>query len=498
MKSCHSALGFLRSPAARRTLTTIVIALGSSIVMALAGCANPRGIEAKATLVSPTSFGADAAAVVAPVAADWWRAFDDPALADLIERATAGNPSLRVAQARADRAAANSAAARANEGPSLGLGVDAERQRITGHGIYPPPLAGARIDTATVQLNGSWDLDLFGRNRAQLESAIGGARAARADADAARVLLSVNVARAYVQLARLVEQREVLQRALAQRDEVLALIRQRYSAGIDTAVELRQGEGALPETRQQIEAIEEQIGLSRHVIAALLAAPPPLFDALTPRLSAVRGVAVPSVVPADLVGRRADIVAARWRVEAATGDVAVARAQFYPNINLGAFIGLSSIGLNRLVDMGSEQWGLGPAIRLPIFDAGRLRAGLGGRAADLDAAVETYNGTVVDAIHDVADQITSVRAVERQQREQAAAQASAEAAYDVASQRYRAGLGTYLTVLNAETNVIAQRRITTDLRARALDAQVLLVRSLGGGYAAPAEAQSLASATLAR
>jgi len=475
-------LELLRSPESRRVLTTLLVALGSSVVMILAGCANPRGIELKAALVSPVSLGAESAAEVAPVAADWWKSFDDPVLADLIARATAGNPNLRVAAARSSRAAANVASAQANDGPQLGLGADLSRQRITGNGIYPPPIAGSTLTSATVQLNGSWELDFFGRNRAQLNAAIGAERASVADADAARILLGVNVARSYVQLARLVAQREVLQRALAQRDEVLALIRQRFSAGLDTAVEVRQGEGAVPETRQQLEGVEEQVALTRHAIAALLGEPPQRFDTLTPKLSTVRAIAVPEFVPADLVGRRADIVAARWRVEAASGDVRSARAQFYPNINLTAFLGLSSIGLDRLARAGSEQFGVGPAIRLPIFDSGRLRAGLQGRTSDLDAAVETYNGVLVDAIHDVADQIVSARAVERQQRQQAEAQKSAEGAYDVATQRFRAGLGTYLTVLNAETNVITQRRLTTDLTARALDAQVLLVRSLGGGY----------------
>ena len=216
------------------------------------------------------------------------------------------------------------------------------------------------------------------------------------------------------------------------------------------------------------------------------ALPPDAFAALTPQLRAVRAVPVPVVVPADLLGRRADIVAARWRVEAASHDVASARAQFYPNVNLTAFVGLSSIGLDRLVRAGSEQYGIGPAIRLPIFDAGRLRANLGSKTADLDAAIQTYNGSVIDAVHDVADQISSTRSVERQQREQAASLSSAEAAYDLATQRYRAGLATYLTVLNAETNVFVQRRLTVDLRARVIDSQVLLVRALGGGYAAPA------------
>ncbi|MEO8312007.1 MAG: efflux transporter outer membrane subunit [Caldimonas sp.] len=479
-------------------MTTVILALASVVVMALAGCANPRGIESSAALIAPATLGTESTTSVAPVAAEWWRGFDDPVLADLIARAEAGSPSLRVAAARAARAAANVASAHAAEGPQLTGSLDATRQRFTANGLYPPPIAGSIRETATAQLNGSWELDLFGRNRAQLDASIGAERAALADAEAARILLAVNVARTYVQLARAVEQREVLQRALAQREEMFSLTRQRVSAGLDTAVELRQSEGLRPETRQQLEAIEEQIALSRHALAALLAEPPQRFDSLAPTLTTLRPVAIPKVVPADLVGRRADVVAARWRVEAAAGDVAAQRAQFYPNINLTAFIGLSSFGLDRLVRAGSEQYGVGPAIRLPIFDAGRLRAGLRGRAADLDAAVETYNGTLVDAIHDVADQISSTRSVVRQQSEQAAAQASAEAAYDLATQRYRAGLGGYLTVLNAESNVIVQRRLSTDLRARAIDSQMLLVRALGGGYAAAPEARALASAGTAR
>jgi NodT family efflux transporter outer membrane factor (OMF) lipoprotein len=480
--------------AVARTMTTVLVAVASVLVMALVGCASPSGIDPSAKLAAPATLGADAAATVAPVAADWWRGFEDPVLDDLIARATSGNPSLRVAAARAARAAANTAAADANRAPQLTGQIDATRQRFTENGLYPPPLAGATLNSATAQLNGSWELDLFGRNRAALEAAIGAERAAVADADAARILLAVNVARTYVQLARLVEQRDVLQRALAQREETYSLTNQRVSAGLDTAVELRQSEGLRPETRQQIEATDEQIALTRHALAALLAEPPQRFETLAPKLSSLRPVAIPAVVPADLVGRRADVVAARWRVEAAAGDVAAQRAQFYPNVNLIAFVGLSSLGLERLIGTGSEQYGFGPAISLPIFDAGRLRAGLRGRTADLDGAVESYNGTLVEAIHDVADQISSTQSVVRQQREQDAAQASAEAAYDLATQRYRAGIASYLTVLAAETNVIAQRRLTTDLRARAIDSQMLLVRALGGGYAPPAETRALASA----
>ena len=135
------------------------------------------------------------------------------------------------------------------------------------------------------------------------------------------------------------------------------------------------------------------------------------------------------------------------------------------------------------MDAGSQQWGVGPALRLPIFDAGRLRANLRGRSADLDAAVESYNAAVIDAMHDVADQIASSQAIAGQQAEQRAAQEAAESAYEIAVQRYKAGLGNYLNVLTAETAVLTQRRLAVDLAARVLDTQVALIRALGGGYA---------------
>ena len=198
------------------------------------------------------------------------------------------------------------------------------------------------------------------------------------------------------------------------------------------------------------------------------------------------------VIPADLLGRRADIVAARWRVEASTKDVANAKAQFYPNINLAAFAGFSSLGFGQLFKSGSEQWGVGPALRLPIFEGGRLRANLRGKSADQDAAVESYNAAVIGAVRDVADQVASSQSIVRQQTQQRAAQAAAESAYEIALQRYKAGLGNYLNVLTAETSVLSQRRVAVDLSARALDTQVALIRALGGGYQADAVAQSSA------
>lgn len=479
------------------TLTTMVVALASTLVVTLAGCASSAGIApSAATPLAPASVGIEAAQPAAPeIAGDWWHAFGDARLDALVERALADSPSLKVAQARLARAQAAFEGAKANDGPNVRLTADATHQRFSENYIYPPPLGGSIRTLGDAQVGASWEVDFFGKNRAAIEAAVGSQKAAQADLQAARTLLASNVARGYVQLARLVEQRAVAERSLKQRDDMLALIKQRVQGGLDTNVELRQGEGALPETRQQIEQLDEQITLTRHALAALTAQAPDALDTLAPALQAVQAVPLPAAVPADLLGRRADISAARWRIEAATQDAKSAKAAFYPNINLTAFVGLSSIGLNKLALASSEQWGFGPALSLPIFDSGRLRANLRVKTADVDAAVASYNAAVIDAVHDVADQIASIRSIARQQAEQERAQASAESAYDLATQRYKAGLGSYLTVLNAESSVLAQRRLAADLKARALDSQVALIRALGGGYRAAADTTTASTAT---
>ena len=466
-------------------LVTLVAAL------LLAGCADLSGIEPRAKLRDPASLKLEAGAQ-ASVPTQWWRGFGDAQLDRLVDQALADNPNLRVAQARLARAQAVSEVAGAALLPQVNGSLDATTQRYTKNGMIPPPLAGSTSTSATLQLGASWELDFFGKNRAQLESALGAARAAQADTDAARILLASNVTRAYFQLAKVNDQLAVAQRTLAQREEALRLVRDRVNAGLDTNLELRQSEGSLPEARQQLEALQEQASLAHNALAALVGQPKTRVVSIEPRLASIQPLAGAAVLPANLLGQRADVAAARWRVEAAGEDIRNAKAQFYPNINLVAFAGLSSIGLGNLLNAGSLQYGVGPAIHLPIFEGGKLRANLRGKTADYDAAVESYNATVIEAIHEVGDQLVSARSITRQQAEQRQAQTAAEAAYDIAVQRYQAGLGNYLNVLTAENAVLAQRRLAVDLAARALDTQVGLARALGGGYTPVAAAVTAA------
>ncbi|MES2483983.1 MAG: efflux transporter outer membrane subunit [Pseudomonadota bacterium] len=471
---------------ARTCLRALALAL--AIPVLVAGCASSRDIAPRTRLDAvdaPTLTGAPVS-----LSDSWWTELGDPQLDRLVQQALTGNPSLRLAQSRLDRARAVLEVADAALLPQVNASAEATHQRYTARGMVPAPLAGTVGTSGTVQLSGSWEIDFFGRYAQALEAALGAARAAQAESEAARVLLASNVVRAYLHAARVQGQIEVAQRALAQREHALRLVQDRVNAGLDSRLELRQAESAVPEARQQIEALSEQAVLARNAMAALVGQPLAQPFTQAPSLAALKPLPGAAEIPADLLGRRADVVAARWRAEAVAHEVDSARAAFYPNVNLAAFVGLSSIGLNNLLEAGARQWGVTPAIRLPIFDAGRLRASLRGKAADLDAAVEVYNGAVIDAVREVADQLASGRGVARQQAEQRLAQQGAQAAYEIALQRYQGGVGNYLQVLFAENAVLAQRRLSVDLAARALDAQVGLARALGGGWrSAPATSE---------
>jgi len=468
-----------------RLTTVTALAAVLALVLLLEGCASAGDTRPSRTLTPATELSAQAPTAPWPTAR-WWQAYGDAQLDRLVEQALAGQPTLQVAQARLRQAQAAAGAAEAARGPQVNATASLTNQRFSENGQVPPPLAGRSAWNNNAQIGLSWELDLFGRQRATLDAAIGQSRAAQADLQAARVLLAGKVASAYFNLARLVENREVAALSLQQREQVLSLVRQRIAAGLDTSVELRQAEGLIAQSRVEVEALAESVGRARHALAELAGAGPNTFDTLAPTLSAVRAAALPEQLPAELLGRRADLVAQRWRVEAALREVDAARAQFFPNVNLAAFVGLSSIGLGSFIEAGSRTYGAGPALTLPIFDGGRLRANLGVKSAEVDGAVEGYNAALLGALREVADEVGSLRSLALQQGAQAEATHAAESAYELALQRYQAGLGNFLTVLTAQTNVLAQRRAATDLKARQLSADVALQRALGGGYQAEA------------
>ena len=454
-----------------------------------AGCASMNGLSTQASFADPNALAASKSLQGAPRSeaawprTDWWKRFNDPQLDQLMDEALAMSPTLRVAAARLRTALAFTQSAQAALYPRVDGGAGITRERFPQNGLIPPPYAGTWQTQGQLEATLSYELDFWGRNRAAYASALGQAKAAEVDAFAARLALSASIAQAYVQLQRAYLQLDVAERSLAERGQIHKLTKERFAAGIDSRLAVKQAEAALPATREQIAQWQETIALTRNQLAALLGEGPDRGLAIArPAPGALAAVAIPSNLPAELIGRRPDIVAQRWRVEAARQDIKAAKAQFYPNVNLSAFIGLQSIGLSNLLHGSATTFGAGPAVTLPIFDAGRLRGNLAGRDADYDAAVELYNQTLVDALRDVVDQLVSFRSIEEQRSQQTLADATAREAYDLALERFRGGVGNYLEVLTAESQLLAQQSLDADLRARELNLSINLARALGGGF----------------
>lgn len=452
--------------------------------LAAAGCVSTAGIKHDQTLAEPAALGARASFDAWPQA-DWWKTLNDSQLNQLIAQALQANPNVILASKRLEKAQAAASSANATLYPQLTGSADVSRQRLSENSFYPPPFAGSYQTLANASLNAAWDLDFWGKNRSALNAALSQAQAQQAEQAAARLMVSTAVARTYYQLAKQLEQQKLAQQALTQREQELKLVQDRIATGLDTNVELNQGQQALFAAKVELETSNEAIALTRNALAALTAQAADRVQTLAPQLPSAEIYASPESTPVDIIAKRPDLTAAKARVDAATAGVASAKAEFYPNISLSAFIGLSSFGLSHFLDLGSTVLGAGPALHLPIFDVGRLRANLKSNNADLDIAVASYNQTLLESIHDVADQITSLSTVHKQTADQQVALDAAESAYRLAGLRYKEGLSNYLTVLSAADNVLRERSNALALRARKLDINLALIKSLGGGYDAP-------------
>jgi NodT family efflux transporter outer membrane factor (OMF) lipoprotein len=416
----------------------------------------------------------------------WWTAYGDPQLTGLITEALANSPSLAVAEARIRKA--QSLENRGRLLPNVSAnGYVVEQKESYNSGIPKAFVPHGYNDYGRATLDFSWELDFWGKNRAAVAAAITETRAAEADAAEARLALSTNVAAAYADLARLYAEHDVAERARDVQTQTSNLVADRVRNGLDTLAEQRQAEANPLQASAELKLIDEQIALTRNRVAALLGAGPDRgLSIARPGVGALKPIGVPAEIAANLVGRRPDVTAARLRAEAAAKRIKEARAAFYPDINLAAFIGVQSLTLTKLTAPGSDIGSVGPAFSLPIFNGGHLEANLRGAEADRDAAVASYDAAVTEAFHQVADVVASARALQGELADSRAALAASEDAFRIASLRYQGGLSTYPAVLLAEQGALLRRRAVADLEARAFALDVELVRALGGGFHAAA------------
>ncbi len=464
------------------------------LMLFLSGCASfPNNISPLSHPIDPNKLNTGSAiksAAKEPASwptQQWWNGYKDPQLDYLVAEAIAGNPTMRMAQARIAKVRALSGIAKSYLFPSIEGDAVFTREQFTGNQFIPSPDAGnwAWNNMATFDL--AYELDLWGKNRSALTAAIDYVQVANAEAQEVRLALETAVVHVYMQLALQFELKEIAVTTLRQRQDTFDITRKRLSAGLATEPELRQAETQLPAARAEIERISESIELLRNELSALTGKGPGDGEQIRrPSLSLNVPMSLPNNLPADLLGRRPDVLAQRWRVEAAIKGIDVAKAAFYPNINLTAFAGWQSISFQHLLSGESFIQGFGPAVSLPIFEGGRLRSQLRATTADYDIAVESYNNTLIRALENVANQIVTLRSLEIQRNEADASYALAKRTYDISIEGFRAGLTDYLNVLNVENQTLVEAQRKALVETRFLDAHAALMQALGGGVSVTA------------
>ena len=471
-------------------------AIIATLSLALAACADLSGIGSHAQRMDAQSLDAGSALRAATADAAWpdsawWRAYGDPQLDLLVGEALAGNPNLRIAQARVDQAQGLAAVARGSTLPQVDGEAGLSRTYYTHEELTPSFTQANTFWNNEVLLKASYDLDLWGKDRNGLEAALDSVHAGEVEVRAAQLALATAVVQGYVQLSAQYALRDVAQANLERQRKILDIAHRRYKAGLGTQLEVNQATTVLPESEAQIEHIDETIALQRNQLAALAGKGPGDGEKIArPTLSLAHTAQIPAALPAGLIGHRPDIVAQRWRVEAAAKGIEVAKARFYPDINLVAFGGLQTLSFSQLFTDSALTGGFGPAISLPIFEGGKLRGNLRAQSAGYDIAVESYNSSVIGALHEVADQVISLRSLDKQLERTDAALASARTADSQAQQGFRAGLTDFLSVLSTQAELLVQQRNRAQLVARQLETYAALMKALGGGFSEAPPAQT--------
>ena len=473
-------------PLGRRLVSA---ASAAAVTAALAACATLPPTSQRAT---PLAAGALASsqtltASESPWPADgWWRTYGDSQLNGLIDEALAQSPDIAAARARLAKAEALAGQSRAALAPRLDATAQVQAVKQSYNNGFPAAFVPKGYDnSARASLNLAYDLDLWGGKRAALAAAVGQAKAAEIDSQAARLAISAAVAEAYGDLAQVEADLDAARDALRIRQETSTLIDNRLNSGLEDRGALLRTQAGVASAKAQVAALQESAALTRNRIAALLGAGPDRgLSIARPQVADLKAFGLPADVRVALVGRRPDLTSARLRAEAAGQRIKAAKADFYPNIQLSAYFGRQSLGLDAFTLKGSDIGGIGPAVTLPIFNGGALRSAYGAAGADYDAAVADYDATLVQALREVADAAASSRALTERLGESRQALDASRRAHDIAVARYRGGLSTYLDVLTAQDALIVNQRAVADLQARAFLLDIALTRALGGGFAA--------------
>lgn len=452
------------------------------LALPLAACVDAPPTTPSQTEIAPQALGLGADA--APqVQSDWWKTFNDRQLDRLVPQLMANNPSLQGALARIRAAQAELSAQRALDYPNINIDSAETRELVSNDYLYPKPFGGSWQWVGDTEARFRWSLDFWGKQAALIDRARSASAAAALDAGAAKLALAGMFAQSYVALLLAYQNVDIAHQTVAERQTILDLTQSRVKAGLENEASLEQAKSLLAMSRIEVRRSEAERDVAVHAIAALIGQGAKAYpDIARPAASVDNALPLPGHLPADLLARRPDIMAAQARILAAMHGREAAHADFYPNIDLAAAIGFQSIGLDNIFSGNALVAGAGPAIHLPVFDAGRIRAQYARATADLDAAVADYNGAVVSAVRQTSDALTQVASLADQRQQQQLALDSASRAFDLAKERYRLGLSGQIPMLTAEATLLSARQQMAALVAQATVQRVALLLAVGGGF----------------
>ena len=462
-----------------------------ALLATLAGCNVPK-VETQVAPLTGPSLGLGE--TPGPVIADrWWEALGDAQFDRIMADALAGSPTLEQALARIRLAEAQVETRRADGRPQVALGAQEQYSRLSDKYIIPPPYGGSERFVGSALANFSWQIDFWGRQAAIVSQARASARATALDAAAARLALTGSVAQAYVEMVRAERLAAIAADFVTSRQRSLGLVRSRIRNGLASDFDARAAETLLTEAEQaRIRALGARETMV-HALAALAGRGADYYPTIQPAtLRLDTAIPLPATLPADLLGRRPDVLAGLARIDAATAGRKVARTAYYPNIDLLGNAGFQAIGLASLATGGAFTAALGPSLHLPIFDGGKLRADYTGSVAQLDIATADYNGIVVRAVRDAADAISQVRTAAADAAQQARLVATLQDVVRLDQRRTGSGLGSQLDILASGTRLLDAQQGATNIAADGIIRRVQLIVALGGGFQPP---ELVASAT---
>jgi NodT family efflux transporter outer membrane factor (OMF) lipoprotein len=446
----------------------------------LAGCAIPHD-KPKVRVLESAAVGLHGPATIPT--AGWWQRLNDPQLDRIMDDALAGNPTLDVAMARLRLARAGVETQRAGLLPTLDFDASEERSQLSGAYEIPQAYAGSVRWIGSIQTSLSWTFDFAGKQRALISQSRHWADAASLDVAAARLTLTGAVAEAYVGLARAELQMRIAQAFVTSRRDSLALARTRANNDLDDEFDIRAAETLLAEAQKSFDQAKGDRDLMVHALAALAGRGADAYSALTPpTLSLDAALSLPASLPANLLDRRPDILAARARIYAANAGRKAAVADFYPSIDLHAFQGLSSVDTSKMLTERALTWGVGPALHVPLFEGGRLGAQYKAATAEIDVAAASYNETILDAVKQAADALSSIDSTAAQAADQRDIQRGLAETVRLDRVRVRTGLGTQLDILASGDRLLQAQQTQADLDAEGLTRRVELLIAVGGDF----------------